>query len=382
MDALSRWILTVPAADVGAFLDALARRAQQFGLPLWRMSTGLATMHPEVGVLSVFWTADAGPTVRHNPRSALTTPFFLSSPMHALMERGVDEIRCRLSGPDAQLEYPICRELAEQGGTAYLAWALTFSDGRRTGLTLATRAPDGFADEPLAQLRACLPALAVRLELFQAQFATRSLLQVYLGDNAARRVLSGEFLRGSGTSIRAAIWICDLRGFTGLSDRRPPVEVVAALDAYFERVVEPIAAAGGEVLKFIGDAVLAIFPSAGDEADACRRALTAARGAVAGLAKWNAGRPDPLAMGVALHVGDVFYGNIGGPDRLDFTVIGGPVNEVCRLEPLCKTLDAVILMTAAFRARVDGDDLVDLGEHTLRGVGTPTRVFGVRPANS
>lgn len=378
MNDLARWILALTAPDVGTFFDALARRLRQLGLPIWRMGTGLSSMHPEVGILSVFWTEEAGVSVRQNPRSLYATSFFRASPMYALREGGVDELRRRLQGPDAELDFPICRELAQQGATEYLAWALPLSDGRRTGLTLTTRAPAGFDDRAIAAVRESLPAIAARIELYQAHFATRSLLQVYLGANAARRVLAGEFLRGSGTSIRAAIWFCDLRGFTELSDRRPPLEVTATLDAYFERVVRPIAANGGEVLKFIGDAVLAIFPAVDDEADACRRALGAARGAIASLAEWNLTRPAALAIGVALHVGDVFYGNIGGSDRLDFTVIGAPVNEVCRLESLCKTLGAPILMTAPFHAHVADEDLVDHGEHSLRGVSTPTRIFGVQ----
>ena len=378
MDDLSRWILAVAAPDVGTFFDVLARHLQQLGLPLWRMGTGLSTMHPEVGVLSVFWTSETGSSVRQNPRSLYATSFFRASPMFAIVEQGVDEIRRRLQGPDARLDFPICRELAEQGATEYLVWAVTLSDGRRTGLTFTTRDPLGFDDRRLDPVRDSLPAIAARIELYQAQFATRSLLQVYLGANAARRVLAGEFLRGSGTSIRAAIWYCDLRGFTELSDRRPPLEVTATLDAYFERVVRPITATGGEILKFIGDAVLAIFPVADDEAAACRRALNAAREAIASIAEENHPRPTALAIGVALHVGDVFYGNVGGADRLDFTVIGAPVNEVCRLESLCKALGVALLMTSAFRAHLADDDLVDLGEHTLRGVSTPTRVFGVR----
>jgi adenylate cyclase len=196
-------------------------------------------------------------------------------------------------------------------------------------------------------------------------------------------VLAGEFQRGSGTAIRAAIWTCDLRGFTTLSDRRPPTEVTVILDAYFECVVAPIQAARGEVLKFIGDAVLAIFPVADDDpADACARALQAGREVLLGLARLNEERGLELAIGVGLHLGDVFYGNVGGTQRLDFTVIGAAVNEVCRIESLCKVLGTPLIMSAVFRAQVEGGDIIDLGEHTLHGVVTPARLFGLARASS
>jgi adenylate cyclase len=378
MTELSRWLLTVPAPDVAAFVAALAERATEDGLPVWRMTTGLSTMHPEIGVLRVFWTSQEGSTQRHGPRSVLSTPFFLESPMYTVLN-DEEEVRRRLQGPDANLDYPICRDLATDGATDYVAWRLAQSDGTRNAITIATREPAGFDDLALARLRDALPALAARMEIFGARFATENLLGVYLGRSAARRVLAGEFVRGSGRPVRAAIWTCDLRGYTAFSDGRAPGEVTVALDAYFERVVGAIAAQGGEVLKFIGDAVLAIFPvDSEDVAGPCSRALVAARQAVTALDAWNAGRDAPLGVGVGLHLGEAFYGNVGGKDRLDFTVIGAAVNEACRLESLCKPLAAKILMTAAFRAHVDGGDLIDLGEHALRGVGSPTRVFGLR----
>jgi adenylate cyclase len=208
----------------------------------------------------------------------------------------------------------------------------------------------------------------------------RSLLDVYLGHNAARRVLAGAFRRGGGETIRAAIWSCDLRGFTSMADRLPAAEVVATLDRYFETVCAPIAEGGGEVLKLIGDAVLAIFPispAAGDEAAACRRALAAAKGAIEGIRRWNEAREEPIGVGVALHLGEVTYGNIGAQRRLDFTVIGAAVNEVCRVEPLCKELGRSLLVTDAFAAQVACRDLVALGTRALRGVAEPRALFGI-----
>lgn len=371
------WLLTAAPTDVGPLVSGFAERLVAAKIPVDRLNLSLGLMHPEVLSRVAIWTPE-GCVVRINPRIALTQGRFLDSPVAVILAGG-GPIRRRLVGPTAQFDYPVCRELAAEGFTDYAARGLRFSDGRHGPLTLATRCPEGFTDEQLASLDALCPALALRLELVSAHITTRSLLEVYLGANAARRVLAGEFLRGSGTSLRAAVWTCDLRGFTGLSDRLPALEVTRLLDAYFERVVDAVTRHGGEVLKFIGDAILAVFPADEDPGPACARALAAARLAVTSIEQSNASRSEPLAIGVALHLGEVFYGNIGGSGRLDFTVIGAAVNEVCRLEPLCKTLGAPIILSELFRDHLADDDLVDLGEHPLRGVRRPQRVFGAAP---
>ena len=375
MDELSAWLIALPITEPRAFTAAFVDRLLAAGIPLSRFMISFNTMHPEILVVSMIWTAEGGVEVRHNPYERERQPYFLASPMAAI-QNGASELRRRLVGPDRDLDFPICRELAAAGATDYAVFALPFADRRRVGVTLTTHAPGGFDDAGLALVRTAVPALARTVELVQAYFATETLLQVYLGANAARRVLEGQFLRGSGTQLRAAVWTCDLRGFTALSDRRPSHEVTGLLDAYFERVTRAIHHHGGEVLKFIGDAVLAIFPAADDPSEACARALRAAREVVADMDAWNRGRDEPLLLGIALHVGEVFYGNVGGHDRLDFTVIGAAVNEVCRLEPLCK-LGLAIVMSDRFRAHVHDDDIVDLGERTLRGVAAAVRVHGI-----
>jgi adenylate cyclase len=201
--------------------------------------------------------------------------------------------------------------------------------------------------------------------------SARRLLDVYLGQNAAERVLSGGFRRGSGQLLTAAIWYCDLRGFTSLSDRLPTREVVPLLDRYFETVAGPVVARGGEILKFIGDAVLAVFPT-GPEGprSACERALAAAEESLRVVADLR-----PLSIGVGLHLGEVMYGNIGARERLDFTVIGAAVNEVCRVESLCKELSVPLLMTGRFAEQLAHQGCVPLGLHALKGVAEPQPVF-------
>lgn len=369
------WLLGPAPTDVGELVRGFAERLVAAQIPIDRLNLSLGLMHPEVLSRIAIWTPQ-GCVVRVNTRRALNESRFLDSPVAVILAGG-GPIRRRLAGPTAQLDYPVCSELAADGFTDYSARGLRFSDGRQAPVTMATRAPDGFSDQQLASLDAVWPALALRIELASAHIATRSLLEVYLGQNAARRVLAGEFVRGSGTPLRAAVWTCDLRDFTGLSDRLPPLEVTRLLDAYFERVVDAVTQHGGEVLKFIGDAILAVFPADEDPGPACARALAAARQAVAALAQANLGRAEQLIIGVALHLGEVFYGNIGGSGRLDFTVIGAAVNEVCRLEALCKSLGTPIILSAALREHLADADLLDLGEHPLRGVRLPQRVFGV-----
>jgi len=213
------------------------------------------------------------------------------------------------------------------------------------------------------------------------------LLEVYLGKNAARRVEGGQFRRGGGELIRAAIWFCDLRNFTAISDRTAPERVVELLDAYFDRVAGVIVLHGGEVLKFIGDAIMAIFPIGDDARAACESALQAAEDGLAALEQLNRERDaEPvLSIGIALHVGDVMYGNVGSRERLDFTVISSAVNETSRLEGLCKSLKTPLLLSQAFVSAVDRQDVVDLAEQELKGVSTRLRVFTLarlRPAQS
>lgn len=369
------WLIGAAPAEVGELVRGLGARIVAAGVPVDRMNLSLMMRHPQVASRIAIWTPTSF-ELRVPPRSVLGEGRFLDSPIATVMA-GADAVRCRLVGPDARLDYPICRELAAEGFTDYTARALRCSDGGREVMTAATRADGGFAAAQLEHLDALLPALALRVELASAHLATRSLLEVYLGPNAAARVLAGEFVRGSGTPIRAVVWTCDLRGFTALSDRRPPLEVTRLLDAYFERVVAAVTRHGGEVLKFIGDALLAVFPAGDDPAPACARGVAAAREAVAAIAAMDATSDEALAIGVALHLGEVFYGNIGGADRLDFTVIGASVNEVCRLESLCKRLGVAIVMSAEVREHLADRDPVDLGEHALPGVRRAPRVFGL-----
>jgi len=376
--AIVRWITAEPrAADDGsAFARALAAQLRAAGVPLWRLRYALMTMHPEVLWRSVLWRADEGVSVVDQPHARLEDAFYTASPVAAVRSSGAP-LRVRLE--PGELPFALCTELRDQGGTDFYAQPLPFASGQVGYATYVTDAPAGFDPATLLLLDAIAPFLARRVELESAYYATRALLEVYLGKNAARRVLAGEFQRGRGELIDAAIWFSDIRGFTQLSDRTPPARVVEILDGHFDAIAGAVSDCGGEVLKFIGDAVLAIFPLGADPRAACRRALAAAEQAFTALARVNEGlaaRGDaPVEVGIALHRGPVMYGNIGARDRLDFTVISSAVNEASRLESLCKPLATRLALSAAFVQAAEIADAVDLGEHALRGVREPLRVF-------
>jgi adenylate cyclase len=378
------WLLAPARSALSAeqLLDGLAARLAAEGLPLWRIACGLRTTHPELFSRLLSWRRGEGTSVQLRSQQFAESATFTDSPVAMLYRGDAVELRRRLADP-AERSWPVLDELAAAGGTDWAIFALSFGDGRRNFVSFTTDAAGGFADAQLVALRGLIPALALRLELETARTATRSLLRVYLGANAAERVLAGAFQRGTGQVQRAAVWMCDLRGFTTLADRAPVGEVVAALDVYFEHMATAIEAHGGEILKFIGDAVLAIFPIDAEGAQGpCRRALQAARAALASMAAWNAERATagaaPLGLGIGLHVGDVMYGNVGARERLDFTVIGAAVNEVSRVEGLCKTVGVPLLVTGAFAAAADDASLVSVGEHALRGVGAPQELFTSR----
>jgi len=373
---MQTWLLDAPHVPDGgqSFVRDLATSLRGWGLPLWRISFSLLAKHPEVLWRTVRWHETEGVTVVGRAHELARAASFKDSPV-ALLVAGAAPIRVRLGSAD--LRFPVCRELAEQGGTDYYAQGLRFSNGEVSYIAWATREPGGFADDAVRALDDIAPMLARRIELESSYYATRSLLEVYLGKNAAQRVSNGQFRRGGGELISAAIWFCDLRGFTSISDRTSPNKVVEILDAYFDCVAGVIAEHGGEVLKFIGDAILAIFPVAADAGDACQRALAAAEQALSSLEHVNQARPGEaeLNIGVALHLGEVMYGNIGSRERLDFTVISSSVNETSRLEGLCKTLGTRLTLSQAFVDAISRPDIVDLGEHALKGVSSKQRVF-------
>jgi adenylate cyclase len=363
--------------DDAAFIQAFAGRLVAAGVPLWRLRYALMTMHPEVLWRSVFWRADEGASVIDQSHQRLGDPFYTASPVAVVRQSGMP-LRVPLSA--GELPYQLCVELRSQGGTDFYAQPLPFANGQVGYVTYVTQAPEGFSRAALDLLEGIRPMLARRVELESSYYVTRALLAVYLGKNAARRVLAGQFQRGQGELIDCAIWFSDIRGFTQLSDRTEAARVVEILDRHFDAVAGAVSDNGGEVLKFIGDAVLAIFPFGSQPELACRRALAAAELAFTALGSMNdalVARGDaPIEIGVGVHCGRVMYGNIGARDRLDFTVISSAVNEASRLESLCKPLGVRLALSEAFVETAGiREQVSDLGAQTLKGVSASLRVF-------
>jgi adenylate cyclase len=303
---------------------------------------------------------------------------YIGSPANEIHD-GASEVRENLErDPALGRKHGVYDEMRAKGLTDYVAWPLYHTLGKQHLVTFATDRPGGFDDAHIAGLLKLLPALALVSEIRIKNRLARTLLETYVGSHASELILAGATRRGSGTTVRAAIMICDLRDFTRISDSWPRDDVIELLNGYFDAMSEPIAKHGGEILKFIGDGLLAIFPLSQPEACAnLLHAVAEARQAMAALNERNSesGRA-PLNYGIGVHVGDVMYGNIGSRSRLDFTVIGPAVNMASRLEALTKLLGRNVLLSRAFADFVESDfELEHVGEHPVRGFNDPIELF-------
>ncbi len=365
-----------------ALLDGLCRRLttdSAGGICHGRLD--VHALHPLVAESSFEWWRETGQVVEI-PRFHVGLPF-ADGPV-APAPSGADDgpSRTRIPADTPAAADPAIAALAAAGATDSFACPIVCGDGQRHRVAWATDAAAGFSDADIDALADLAAALAGPLETLVTKQTAGVLLETYLGRRSGARVLAGEIHRGSGETINAVLWLSDLRGFTALSEQLPSAQTIELLNAHFERLVGPIKAFRGEVLKFIGDGLLAIFPiedgDAGRAAAAALNAVRAARAGMAGLAgeRKAAGEPAP-DFGVALTIGDVVYGNIGAPDRLDFTVIGPTVNAASRIEPLCKALDCPVLASDGFAAAaaLGGQEMTSLGTHALRGIDAPAELF-------
>ena len=370
------------------FGDEMCRRIHAAGIPIDRGFCAVGTLHPQIEAAAYTWKRGEAGAMRRLAQHGLTeSPQYRTSPVAAVQASG-KPLRRRLADPDCPLDYPVLEELRAEGQTDYVAFPLLFSNGEVNAITWATDRPGGYSDQHVVDLAEIAEALALVVELQSSRRIAHNLMNTYVGKRSGARVLSGAIQRGSGEDLRAVIWFCDLRGFTALADRLPRAELIALLNDYFEIMAQAVQGEGGEVLKFVGDGMLAIFEIAAREAPAERAAaaLRAARAAVAAVAKANAARRadgrTEVRYALALHLGEVTYGNIGAPDRLDFTVIGPAVNHANRLEALAGELGEPVLASASFAAAAAGTELKSLGRHQLRGVAEPQEVFALSSASA
>jgi adenylate cyclase len=381
-------------------VDGFGRRLNEAGLRVERMFLGMNTLHPMVRARSLIW--DAGEGVGQHfefGHAEIDSVEIQQSPFAAMLRGGVPELRRRLDATNEGLDVPVFDELRAAGMTEWMGWVQPFGElspqvgspteadhAERLWLVFSasTDRLGGFRDEDVAFLREVLPVFAVAVKATSMRGIGHGLLAAYLGNDPASRVLSGTVLRGEVQSVEAVVFFTDLRGFTALADTMPGRELIALLDDYFNCMVQPIVARDGEVLKFMGDGMLAAFAViSGNRAEVCAAALAAAEEVLARVEALNMERRNAgqraTSLDVSLHIGRVLYGNVGSDTRLDFTVIGPAVNEASRIEALCQPLDQALLVSQAFAeaATSSRDRLVSLGRHRLRGVREETELFGL-----
>jgi adenylate cyclase len=354
-------------------------RLRRAGIPLKRATLHVLIQHPQWLGAKIMWADGMREAVMtradHDVRGRSE---YIGSPVSEIHD-GATEVRENLArDPALGRKHAVYDEMRAMGLTDYVAWPLYHTLGKRHVVTFATDQPGGFDEAQIASLLKLLPVLALVSEIRVKNRLARTLLETYVGSHAGELILAGATRRGTGTTVHAAIMICDLRDFTKISDNWPRDDVIDLLNGYFDAMSEPIARHGGEILKFIGDGLLAIFPLS--EPQACANllhAVTEARQAMIALNQKNGetGRA-PLNYGIGVHVGDVMYGNIGSSTRLDFTVIGPAVNMASRLEALTKQLGKNVLLSRAFADLVQNDfDLERVGEYPVRGFNDPIELF-------
>jgi adenylate cyclase len=361
-------------------LTELCERLTAAGMPLWRAVVFVRTLHPQVVGRRFVWRAETGTEIAEASFELLDREVFRNSPMAQINSAAM--VRRRLADADCVMDYPVLHDLRQEGVTDYVITPLRFTNDEIHFASWATRQPGGFTDGQMAVIESLTAPLARVAEIRAYYRVATNLLSTYVGQNAGARVLAGQIRRGSSEEIHAAIWLSDMRGFTRLADRLPPQVLVDLLNRYFDCQVPPIVEHGGEVLKYMGDGLLAIFPI-GDGADykeVCAAALAAAHAARTKVAAMEAATDEPLGVrfGLALHVGDVLYGNIGSGNRLDFTCIGPAVNLAARLEKLAGQLGRTILASQEFAKHCAHDLLHPIGKFAVAGFAEEQMAFGLR----
>jgi len=387
VDAIKAWIVRQGLAsdDLPGLLGGFCERIVALGVPLWRGHMSLATLHPMYEAIGYTWRRGQGMTHDQYHHGLSSGEVWQRSPLRFLVENRVPRLRHRLERGEGIDAFPVLADLRGEGGTDWFARLIAFGDhAQRAGLpgmvtSWTSDLAGGFDDADIALidgLQATLGLAVYRIALLQVAVG---LLDAYVGAEPGRRILGGQVRQGTAQQLSAAIVIADLRGFTAVADRTPAERLVAGLNEHLGAVVEAVEQHGGQVLKFLGDGLMAVFSLEARPAEvACADALAAAQAALAANAAINgrreaAGEP-LLALDVALHLGEVMYGNVGSARRLDFTVIGPAVNEASRIEALCEPLGCHVLTSAAF-AGACPHPLRSLGQHTLRGVASPQELF-------
>ncbi len=388
IDNVADWLMAqalVPEAGLEELVSGCCTRLAAAGIPLWRGQVAFRTLHPLFEAMAHTWRRDTGiKTVGFEHRPDGAPDGFRESAYYYMIENRVPFLRRRLTGEEAMLDFPMLEEFRDQGATDYLGYVVAFNEAGTDGIvgSWSTDRSSGFSERDIRSLMRIQSRLAVACKVTIKEQIAENIVTTYLGRNTGRRVLAGHIKRGDRETIHAVIWYSDLRSSTRLAHSLAPDDYLAALNSYFECTAGAVMEAGGEVLLLIGDAVLAIFPigdGGATEAEACAAAVDAARASESRVERLNRERAAALDFGIDLHVGDVMYGNIGVPDRLQFTVVGQAANEVARLQNLNKSLRRRVLATGQFAQNLD-IPWEPMGTHELLGVGAPLEVFALPEA--
>lgn len=391
IDNVTDWLMGEALREpvIEDLVEGTAARVDAAGIPLMRFHISFSLLHPLYDGMGLTWRRGQKLEVNRFERSdGPENPAWTRSPLNHMIQRRIGSLRRHLVGPEAVLDFPVLEELRAAGATDYFAFAIPFTANQDDGLvgSWVTDRKRGFTDADLRALHRIQRRLAVACRMTIRGQVAQNVVETYLGRGAGERVLAGQIRRGDGETIPAVIWYSDLRGSTAMAERLSREAYTEVLNCYFECVGGAILDAGGEILDFIGDAVLAIFPIDGEaragaqhRAEACGRAFAAAEDAHRRLARTNAGRAEhampQLEFGLGLHVGDVMFGNIGTPGRLSFSVIGSSVNQVARLEALTKEVGRPIVASRAFAESCPGGAWDSLGKHKVQGIAEPIEVF-------
>jgi adenylate cyclase len=381
-DELANWLINTGAdhSDLRSLTGELVSRLRAAGVPIHRFNLGVFAVHPEMAGYAVLWSEGMDEAIEVPVRREDTLkPLYLASPIRFLVERR-EPAHFDLEDPESGKEYPVLSEFRAEGFTHYIGFPIPYGDGGIAILTACTKRSGGFSPEEIAGIERLFPVLSLLISVVETRRLAKTVLRTYLGRNISERVLAGEILRGQGETIQAALWLCDLRDFTAMTTALGSLAMIDVMNQYFDCMAEAVWGEEGEILKFMGDAMLVVF-RIGEEvspADAARRAVRAAVDALRRLGDLSERREDegllPLRVGVAVHLGTVVYGNIGASSRLDFTVMGEAVNLVSRIQNLTGETGEEILFTQKVAEHLT-ETSGSVGSYDLKGVPGLVEVF-------
>ena len=370
------WILSSGRKlGLQGLVDVLGPQLQAGGVPVIRIRLGMRTIHPLIGAFSVIWEdGDVAQNMLTYGHVTRTSDAYIGSPIQQINDSS-EPVRHRLTGPLDPDAHSTLHTAKSNGGTDYYGMRLDFALGDNAILIFVGNGPGGFTDDQIAVLDAIAGTLAPVVEVYAQNHLATAIATSYLGQRTGQRVLDGQITRGDVESIEAAILFSDIRGWTALNATHSAAETIEIANRYFEVISDAVDNNGGEILKFMGDGVLALFPADDDPQDACRRAVAASHAAlgIAAVAEL------PVTFGIGIHFGEVMYGNIGARARIDFTILGQAVNTAARVEACCGRLGQSVLVSQVV-ADATGQNMKLIATETLKGIATPMALFA--PANS